>query len=357
MILLFLVLLLLLCALLQHHAGRRSLERLETDHLPSISTAEPGQDFEILLTFQNRSRFFLPFLRFREYIPEGLEPRLDREHIYLGAFGRRYASGTLWLAPRRRLQRAIPVTAGRRGCYTLSDLQVTGGDFLGLREEVGHFNKLREIVVYPAPAACPELTQVFGGFLGELSVRRFLQEDPVLTLGFREYTGREPMKTISWPQSARRGELMVKVFDYTLEPTVSVLLNVQCDGPRQEELIEACYRLTRGVCDQLEARGVKYDFRMNAITAGEFTPPDQFTLGLGSAHYYGIMEQLGRGICRHRIPCSAALEQAMESIPSGRGMVFITPGDDPQPAQLARRLAGRYARALLVLTPGEVGLC
>ena len=44
---------------------------------------------------------------------------------------------------------------------------------------------------------------VLSGFLGDVSVRRFIYEDPVLTTGFREYTGREPMKHISWTQSAR----------------------------------------------------------------------------------------------------------------------------------------------------------
>ena len=48
-----------------------------------------------------------------------------------------------------------------------------------------------------------ELEEMLGGFLGELSVNRYLYEDPILTAGYRPYTSGDPMRSIAWKQSVR----------------------------------------------------------------------------------------------------------------------------------------------------------
>ncbi len=68
---------------------------------------------------------------------------------------------------------------------------------------------------------------MLGGVIGDISVNRFIFEDPMLTVGFSEYTGREPMRDISWTQSARLGRMMVKNYDHTVDLSVTILLNVQ----------------------------------------------------------------------------------------------------------------------------------
>jgi len=353
---LFLVALVLAVLILQRRSARQSLLRLEMDHSLSAQTAQVGDKLTLTITFQNRSWGFLPFLRYWEYIPDGLEAQVEGR-VKEGAQGRRYLTGTTWLLPKQQLELKAEVTVLRRGYFALSDLMVYGGDFLGLREEAGHFDKLRELVVYPQPAARHGVSQVFGGFLGETSVRRFIQEDPILTLGFLDYTGREPMKSISWTQSARRGELMVKNYDHTLEPTVSVILNVQAWERDPEEDIERCYGLARSVCEELEERRVTYDFRMNAVVAGDAPAPDYLGEGMGPRHFEGIMEQLGRGGYMFRITCETMMEKALAGVSAGRGIVFVTPGDDPRPERMARRLADEKGGTLLVLTAKEGGLC
>ena len=80
-----------------------------------------------------------------------------------------------------------------------------------------------EVVVIPPRCENSNVLRTLGGFLGDISVRRFILEDPLLTVGFREYTGREPMKSISWTQSARVGRPLVKQYDHTVDATVTVL--------------------------------------------------------------------------------------------------------------------------------------
>ncbi len=355
---LFVLTLIALVVFLETRSGRKQLEQLQVDHSLSVPVTEPDEALELTLTIQNRSWFFFPFLRYQDLLPEGLEVEVDRGHIREGAQGRSYLTGTTWLLPHQKVEKTVRIVPRQRGCYVFGDLTVYSGDFLGIRQRAHSLERRLELVVYPRAAARREVSQVFGGFLGEVSVRRFIQEDPVLTLGFREYTGREPMKSISWLQSARKGQLMVKNYDHTLEPSVSVLLNIQGGNwQAEQEEVERCYSLARSVCAELEGRGVKYDFRTNALCVGEVQPPEYRSEGLGSKHFYGILEQLGRGTRGFRVPCETMVERALGGMTAGRGIIFITPGDDPGPERLARRLAGEKGGTLLVLTAKEGALC
>ena len=354
--LIFLAVLVIVAAALQWWSGKRGLEKLAVTLHPSSALVEPGDEFELVLTFMNEGRLFIPFLRYRVHVPEGVDVHLDSSHIhtevgYLNKTARaQYITGTTWLGPRQRLEKRIPISIAKRGYYTFHELTVYGGDFLGLKEQPQSFRRFREVVVYPKAASRQEVSQVFGGFLGEMSVRRFIQEDPVLTLGYREYSGREPMKTISWTQSARRGELMVKKFDYTLEPSVSVILNIESSAEDRETRLEQCFSLVRSVCAELEEKGVKYDFRMNAVARGSVRASDYFSEGLGRGHYYGILEYLGRATYMTRCACPVMLEKAATSAVSGRGVVLITPGGDPETEACARRFAEQGGGTLLILT-------
>lgn len=356
--LIFLVVLIVVTAVLQWWSGRRNLENLEVGQSLSALCVEPDDEFEIILTFTNKGWLFIPFLRYQVYVPEEFDIHLDTKQIYLNGKGQRYATGTTWLGPHQRLEKRIPVSVSKRGCYLLRELVIYGGDFLGINEQPHSFGKLCEVVVYPKPASGQDISQVFGGFLGDVSVRRFIQEDPVLTLGYREYTGREPMKTISWTQSARRGELMVKKFDYTLEPSVSVILNVEGGAAQDmDEKIETCLSLARSVCAELEEKEIKYDFRMNPLTIGSVALSDYFNEGLGSGHYYGILESLGRAVHQAKIPCFAMLDQAGRSMTSSHGIVFITPGDLPGEKTYVEKFAGQNGGTLLVITAREAKKC
>ena len=123
------------------------------------------------------------------------------------------------------------------------DATLLAGDLLGLSQQQRDIHQFYEIVVLPRRVEAPDLSQALGGFLGDVSVQRFILEDPVLTIGAREYTGHEPMKTISWKHSVRTGRLMVKNFDHTVENCVTVLLNV--DGGTDYDTMERCFSLAR----------------------------------------------------------------------------------------------------------------
>lgn len=347
----FLIVVVLLALVLQKVLIGKDLEQIEGDHRPNIQVAEPGESFCIRVTLKNRSRRFVPFLRVCELFDEGIDPvDRDPDRDSLGVCRMEF---TTWLRPRQSLTREIPVVSSRRGRYVLRQFQLYSGDFLGLHEQMKDCGQFNEVVVAPNEVAMERLDDMFGGFMGEVSVNRFIMEDPVLTLGYREYTGREPMKMISWAQSARTGGLMVKKYDYTLEPTVSVVLNVDTQAPEREELLETCFSLARTVCTMLEKRGVKYAFTSNSILGGAPTDPGATGEGLGQRHYMGVLEHLGRAT----YSCSISMECLLEKEANrgtAAGCILITPGGEGEPARAVNRLREASGGNLLVLRAAEV---
>jgi len=333
----------------------RDLQDLRGDQWPDKRLAEPDEEFDICIRTENRSRRFVLFLRVSTTFPKDVVPRPGLSGVTRDVWGNFGVTFSAWLRPWQRLERKIPVTVSRRGRYVLRPLTLTGGDFLGLKEQTKDCDRFSEVVVPPREAPMDGFREMFGGFMGQVSVNRFILEDPVLTLGAREYTGREPMKMISWKQSARSGGLMVKKYDYTLEPTVSVVLNVDTSAPDSEELLETCFSRARSVCAQLEKRGVKYDFTSNAVLAGDQTEQGSLGEGLGPRHFSGVLEHLGRATAQPSLSASKLIEKEARRH-GAAGRILITPGGEPEDIRALNRLREASGGNLLVLRAKEVCL-
>ncbi|MCC8099576.1 MAG: DUF58 domain-containing protein [Clostridiales bacterium] len=351
-----LIVVVLLAVLLQYLTRRRGLQGLEATLSFSEPLVEPGTQFDLILHLTNHSLAFFPFLRVVVRLPGSLTVDAPSGQLRPDNRGGQYLSVTTWLSPRQRLDQRVSLSADKRGRYLVHGLTVYGGDFLGLSEEQQSYDQFLEVVVLPKEAPAEDLGQLSGGFPGDLSVNRFLYEDPVLTVGYRDYTGREPMKMLSWTQMARTGKLMVKQYDYTLETSVTVILNVACQAEDPEPLMETCYSLARTLCSQLEERGIRYAFQTNAITAGDFASWQSVSEGLGQRHLLYILEGLGRGLYQPTCSCEVLLERAVRSSDGTHGLLFLTPERDPEALRLAALWADRAGVGLWTLIGEEAAL-
>ena len=320
------VLFVVLLALLLEYRSRNSLDHVREDCGPSETLVDPDETFYLRYSLRNTGPRYILFLRLRQALPDAFCPK--ESAIVRPFMGSYQMALTTWLRPRQEARFALPVSISQRGFYHLASLEASGGDFLGLREEVRRSSGFRAVTVAPRELPLRDLEEVLGGFLGEVSVRRFIHEDPVLTVGYREYTGREPMKSISWTQSARGMGMMVKNYDHTAQPAVSVLLNVDADAEGGAEELEACFSLARTVCRILEERGVAYNFSTNALDAETlFYTVADVEEGMGPLHFSALLERLGRACCRASYPGERLLERSAAA-GSGRGRILITLGGE-----------------------------
>jgi len=309
----------LLAILFQYLSLKHALEDLHYNFEPSKLLSAPEEVFDMVTSLHNNSRRFVPYVRMIESMPNSATVHLKGAVIEEYKFMKElWHISKVFLMPKNTVVRKLPISFAVRGRYTFSGCELKVGDFLGLKEESTRINTRCEVVVYPKAADFNYAITQLGGFFGDMSVKRFIIEDPILTAGFAEYTGREPMKAISWPQSAKSGRMMVKTFDYTTELSVSLVLNI--DG--SEEDIEKSLSLTHTVCRILERKRIKYNFYSNLIPEGAKNAWTYIAEGLGSRHFQLILEGLGRATYKS----TESLDNLLARVPKERGIILVSGG-------------------------------
>lgn len=359
MILFFVLLLVLVGFALQKWMIVHGLQGVQSTYRPEENIVDAGEVFFILIEIENRCKWPIPYVKVKMYFDGDIQVmesalRFAKESGQGGGS----VETSVWMRPGQQVELKIPVKISGRGRYVLSHPNLFGGDFLGLCETRREVAIFREVIA--APKSLPEqrIQELMGSFLGDISVRRYLYEDPLMTAGYREYTGREPMKQIDWKQSAHSRILMVKEYDHTVEPVLTVLLNIETDYSgtdyrQKEKVLEVCYCLARSVCEELENKGIKYVFCTNGKQAGAAGDFHMVREGLGHRHFLKILECLGRGLYEAAFSREKLLELAKGEL--SKGVVLITPfREDFEQCREFRHLQQEIGENLLLLYGCEI---
>ena len=317
MILFVLVCSLIVIAVLETLSRRGDLRRLYVTFSADMDLVEPGEILTLHYTVCNTGRLPILCVGFGLQLDEAVTVREDEawsaRHVTPSFSGPR-VDYHFYLLPRRKYSGKLRLSLKKRGVVDLGQCYLETGDLLGLRSTV----RSREIgvrVVCTAPCLPLETPETLGGFLGSVSVRRFLHEDPTMLIGYRDYTGREPMKQISWNQTAKAGQLIVRQYDHTVDRNVTLLVNMQAASPH---VSERCLSLARTVCERLEAGKVPYALRSN----GDLQSLQE---GLGRRHLHFILRRIGLSRLASYRSFSALVDHCIAHRSGADSYIVVTP--------------------------------
>ena len=335
-------------ALLERRWAEYALKSLVLHTSWDHTLAEPGKTITQSVTVENHSRLAIPFVRVVLGYPDDAKPASDKnfqKRHYRNNILSWNAEYRLTLRGRRSITKQVAMTFNQRGVYQAGNYHLSAGDLLGFREAKCHGDG-KSIVVTPHLSQQKTSLDAVGGFIGDISVKRFILEDPILTTGFRDYTGREPMRTISWTRTAQAGTLQVKQYDYTAERHIVVLLNVE--GADEEEF-EECLRLTRSVCERLEQQKIPYGFRTNGNLPGPVGKISSMVEGLGEQHLKTILYGLGSAdsTCFHSFDYMT--RQTLRTRKSSEAYILITPNDQGEVHTCIQELNNAVGAPICVL--------
>lgn len=276
---------------------------------------EIGEDIEVSSVVENNKVLSVSYLKVEEHFP----PHFS---VSRNAY-------SLFIMPFQRVRRKYKVSASKRGRHRIEQAVLELGDFAGLTSKQRKMPLGQEVVVLPKKVELAESIVPLGAPGGDVSVRRWLIDDPLMTIGIREYTGNEPQRFIHWPSSAKHGSLMVKKFDFTTDNSVLVILNVEtmkpCWKPIEEELIDEAVSLARAALEEFEAQSIPYGLATNAYNDAAGRRGYLYHTGLGAAHLGTLLHTLGS--IHFRIP--GFFENTLRDIRKMRGnfttAVIITP--------------------------------
>lgn len=281
---------------------------------------EPGEEIVLRSEVYNYNKSFVPFVRLREYIPAQALLDDDGRGVY-------YAENWVTverkvpIRARERLTKNEVFTINSRGRYSFGEYKLGVGDIFGWNEAEILGKGPHSFAVMPERSRNADLSAIVSGFIGDISVMRFIMEDPILTVGFDDYTGREPMKDISWMRTAMAGKLLVKKYDHTGDINVTVLLN--CDGDGNEDL-EECFRITRMVVEKLEVAHIPYAFKTNGFLFGPVSYVTYVPKGLGEAHLREILYGLSTAIYDRMSSFTTLVDDVLDKREQNENYMVIT---------------------------------
>lgn len=249
------------------------------------NVAEIGEEIKIYSIIENNKLMTVPFLEVYEKFPKGFS-----------TWANRYAT---FIMPYQRVRRGYKIKGQKRGLYNIENVSFDLGDFVGFSSNHRYLQMKKEVIILPKQIELQEKLAPIGALTGDISVKRWIIDNPLMTIGIREYTGNEPERYIHWPSSMKYNKLMVKNFDFTTDNSVLIALNMETSKPSwkpiEEELIEDFISIARGVMEELENEKIPYGFITNGHNDLSLNEKGYYYhSSLGEYHLNNLIETLGR---------------------------------------------------------------
>ena len=151
-------------------------------------------------------------------MPTELAPRgwVTPTHIA----GRSLLHLLLALRPYERVRRHYRIRCETRGEHTFGPATLRSGDIFGFATRELRLTEEARLLVYPRVVPIAELGLPTRDPFGDRAVRQWLFQDPLRTVGVRDYAPGDSLRVIHWAATARRQALQVKLH----EPTTSYQL-------------------------------------------------------------------------------------------------------------------------------------
>ena len=252
------------------------LKRIGYERRFSRPSAFEGEKVQLVEIIRNRKILPVPWLR----VESRISPNLKFGHGGVSEereiSADQYHKSVFYLGPFSQITRRHDVTCLKRGHYGAGTLALTCGDLLAAWTDTRQMSMDCSIDVYPRILSEDELSTPSTRWQGELAVKRWIMPDPFLVSGIRDYRAGDPLRDVHWRASARTGSLQVKTRDYTADPRMLVVLNVQASEEQwgdlmdyEQEDIEQGIRIAATLCQRALGAGVEAGFATNACLLGE----------------------------------------------------------------------------------------
>lgn len=262
-----------------------------------------------------------------------------------GHFNRRLIN----LLPRQSISWTYRSLCQHRGLYGVGNLEMAGGDPLGLFSRKLQAGGQQQVLVYPATLELPEFILPWGKATGEGYERRHFQSANQVVSGIREYSYSDSFSRIHWPSTARMGKFMSKVFDK--EPSgpagdvwIAIDLNKNYHaGEGAENTTE--YGIT--IAASFAKKFLDANHNVGLICWGE--KPGIITPIRGSPHLNQLMETLALASVKEDMPLADMADRIEGNPKSQPILILITPAGNEDIVSLISRIVIRKINVVVIL--------
>jgi uncharacterized protein (DUF58 family) len=293
------------------------------------ATCYVGDTVEIVEVITNAKPLPVIWLRMESTIDASLQFRgVTGIDIHEGERSQ-YHKSFFTLFPYRRIRRRHEVRCAKRGIYRMESVVMTAGDLLGIRTRSRKISLQADLVVYPSIIPMQEVPLPSHNWQGDISVRRWIVDDPFIISGVREYRAGDGMNQISWKATARTGQLQVYQRDFTSDHRLVVLLNIEVteamwDFVTDEALIERGITYAATIITGAISQGMTAGFAHNAHSLERNVETFRLPSHGGNEHLLTILDAMSRIQMKRKIAFHSLLEEELAENAERNDYMIIT---------------------------------
>jgi uncharacterized protein (DUF58 family) len=321
-----------------------------------------GEDVPLTIEIVNAKPLPLAWVEVEDLIPGGrltLQPaHVSPSHIP----GRRLLSVLLSIRWYERVRRHYTINCAARGVHTFGPATLRTGDVFGLNTQEASLSAENYLLVYPKIVPLERLGLPAGSPFGEVTARHeWLFEDPMRTIGVRDYQPGDSLRRLHWKATARApGQaLQVRVFEPTTSHRLHILLNVNTSDENwswqgyDPQALEAAITTAASVANWATDRGFLVGLAANAklfhSSAAVRVPPSRDPHQL-----MHIFEALASLVPMGSMPVESLVELEARDLAYGSTVVVVTAATgDALINQLNQLKRGGHRPVLLLVTSDE----
>ncbi|TMV50836.1 DUF58 domain-containing protein [Paenibacillus mesophilus] len=290
-----------------------------------------GEEVQLIEVIANRKIIPLPRLRLESLMQAGLRFRSQSNlDISSGQLFQNHRS-LFSLMPYTQITRKHRVLCLKRGCYDLQTATMTGGDLFGMFSTYRtlYFDKQTRLLVYPERIPLGDIPLPSHSWQGDISVQRWIVDDPFRIAGVREYRYGDTMNMINWSATARSGSLQVHRRDFTADHRIMIVLNFEITETMWgavtiPERIEKGIAYAAAIAESCIARGIDTGFGCNGPVIDRPKQSVRIPPSGGDAHLADLYETMAMLQIERTEGFSEYLDYDLLQGTSNTDFIFIT---------------------------------
>jgi uncharacterized protein (DUF58 family) len=322
-----------------------SLFGLHYDRHLSETRAFLGETIDLTLEVRNQKFLPLTWLEILDLFPVNLSVEggqvVPNRASNLGEFRSFWMPGAF-----QGLRRQFTVQCTERGYHASGPATISTGDAFGFFSRKAARAGRDHLIVYPRLYSVAELRLPAKNPFGARAARDRLFEDPLRTMGIREWQPADGLRRVHWKATARHQRMLSRIYEPSEEPQILIFLNVTTLPRHWQGSIPELTERVISVAASLAALCVERRVPVGLISNGMLPGSDQplrLLPGRSPHQLVRILEYLAGITAFASLPIEEMVLRESPKLPWGATLVVVTAigHDDLLVALLELNEAGR----------------
>jgi len=233
-----------------------------------------GETIEMTLEVRNQKFIPLLWLQIVDAFPATLP--VEGEQVPQNETNNTGEFRTFWtLGPFQRLKRSFTIHCIKRGYHHYGPATISTGDGFGLFDRKASPPEEDRLIVYPRLYSAAELHLPAKNPFGEQTTTRRLFEDPLRSIGIRNWQQTDSLRRVHWKATARHQQLLSRVYEPSEEPQILIFLNIATMARYWQGVLPELLERTISVAGSLAAICTERRLPVGLVANGVLPGSDQ----------------------------------------------------------------------------------